>query len=71
MDVKTISFSAAVLGTKAHKAGKKRVPCQDKEFMDFLRLLKLKVGEAIPVMNRWYEAWDGADLNANFEISFN
>lgn len=67
MDAKTQILAAAILGTEAYNAGKKRVAGWDPELMAMMA--RRKIGETPPgeapsvkLMEIWLEAWDAANL---------
>lgn len=60
MTTETKIIAAAVLGTVAFRAGKKRIPALDRDLAPLLA--GNQIGEGIPVLNAWLASWDAANL---------
>lgn len=59
-------FTAAVLGTIAHKNGYAAIPCQDTELMKMMS--GKQVGEGLPLLDAWTKAWHDANLAGLFSM---
>lgn len=53
------------VGVKAHKAGKRAIPAQDKNVMD---LMRKNPGNAIRLMDAWTQGWHKSNLNVPFDF---
>lgn len=61
IDKKHLAYS---LGVQAFKAGKARIPAQDKILAENC-LKGNKVGEGIPYLKAWLRGWDESNLQIN------
>jgi hypothetical protein len=56
-------ISAAALGTKAFKSGKKCIPCHDSQLMALIDQNENKeMGASLPIMKAWMKSWLAANL---------
>jgi len=56
----SVLLAFATCGTQAFNEGKERTPCLDVNCMGMIKACKFNVGDAIPYLNAWLEAWDDA-----------
>lgn len=63
MNHKKILFDSYTYGTMAFKSGLKRIPVNDKTFVDeVIAKGSGVVGESIPYLKAWIRGWDDANL---------
>ena len=54
----TLELSAAILGTQAHKDGRKPVPCQDRALLALVaKNPNREIGASLPLLEAWSNAW--------------